>query len=79
MEDGQHPKPCCEKDGCGGLGNEMKLRVGGARIEPLVHTPPTVWRLELVKIDAIHADEPISSLPREVLWRGGPRPAACGT
>jgi hypothetical protein len=38
-----------------------------------------VASLELVKIDAIHADEPISTLPREVLWRGGPRPAACGT
>ena len=33
--------------------------------------------LELVKIDASRADEPISKLPREVLWRGGPRPSGC--
>lgn len=38
-----------------------------------------VASLELVKIDASHPGEPISELPREVLWRGGPRPSACGS
>jgi hypothetical protein len=35
--------------------------------------------LELVRIDAIHADEPISTLPREILWRVGSRPSRCGS
>jgi hypothetical protein len=35
--------------------------------------------LELVRIDAIRADEPISTLPREILWRVGPRPSRCGS
>lgn len=37
-----------------------------------------VASLELVKIDASRPDEAISKLPREVLWRGGPRPSGCG-
>jgi hypothetical protein len=36
-----------------------------------------VAALELVKIDAARPHERISRLPREVLWRGGPRPIAC--
>jgi hypothetical protein len=37
-----------------------------------------VASLELVKIDAISTDEPISTLPRELLWRSGRRPGSCG-
>lgn len=33
--------------------------------------------LELVKIDASRADEPISKLPREVLWQGGAHTSGC--
>jgi hypothetical protein len=38
-----------------------------------------VAALELVKIDAAHPHERIFRLPREVLWRGGPRPNACAS
>ena len=41
-------------------------------------TTQHVASLELVKLDAIHTDEPISSHPREILWRGG-RSSDCGT
>ena len=37
-----------------------------------------VTSLELVKIDARRADEKISMLPREVLWRSGRRDSGCG-
>jgi hypothetical protein len=36
-----------------------------------------VASLQLVKIDGSRRDEPLSRLPREVLWRGGPHPCAC--
>ena len=38
-----------------------------------------VASLELVKLDASGADEPISKLPRDVLWRAGPSRSGCGT
>ena len=36
-----------------------------------------VASLEMVKIDAHRAAGAISALPRETLWRGGPKPGAC--
>jgi hypothetical protein len=35
--------------------------------------------LELVRIDAFRAGVPISTLPREILWRVGPRLSRCGS
>ena len=37
-----------------------------------------VASLDLVKFDASRADEPLSTLPREVLWPVGRRPPSCG-
>ena len=37
-----------------------------------------VASLELVKLDGNRTDEPLSALPREVLWRVGRRSPSCG-
>lgn len=71
---------------------KYQLHVSGARGKPLrpqyARYLMRTWNqdqadekrvasLEMVKIDAHQATGAISALPRETLWRGGPKPGAC--